>query len=413
MKNSLKILMFSGLLSLNALGSQTPSTPEMRKKAQSAKKRSGSPEQQVTSSSTSSSNPMNVFQPQEPDSSITQAGKILLQLRTPTLLCRPTPLKPSATNLEQTNKRQRLEQSNPTAPQAYCPTYAYLPVTSPPSDYMGNYPAAAASAASSTNLPSTTTMSNTNCGNQTCPVSKFTTEKMVLNDHIGHFETFFRTNTCRNKALHRINGEPLGFILLDKVSSGNWSEMLIRALNSPHGHDFFEHQDITNGKTALHKLVSNTSNAQIIKELYKKLAHYNTGDWQGHTPLYDAIQHLKDNYVTLTERYTALAYEKIKILLGRGATIDEKILNLVKTIPYAAAQNYINKLLQTTSPSSRQVDGTRDMLPAAASASSSSAIMIAPQQSVPEGAAAAAASSASSAQAQTQEDDGGVRRHGD
>jgi len=294
------------------------------------------------------------------------------------------------------------------ASSAHAPaTQTYSQTTDSPG-HTANHPeiasaAAASSADAANSFPDSS--SSTHCNDTHCGLSTLTTKEMALGCRSQKIKQFL--NICSNRAIHRINGKPLGFILLDKAHSKHWSEMLIEVLNTQSGHEFFEHQDM-NGKTTLHKLVNNTSKAQIIKELYQKLAHYDTEDLQGHTPLYDAIKHLKDNHDALRPEGIQRVHEKIKILSSRGATIDEKILNLVISITNNYTQSYIGRFLENTLQSRGQAIANRDISPAAASASSASA-MIAHQQSAPEGAAAAAASSASAPAAQTQEDDGGVR----
>lgn len=216
--------------------------------------------------------------------------------------------------------------------------------------------------------PTNSSQSSSNgnhCDNPNCPLSKLTTKKMVLNYPPIYFRNPDNPNTCRNKAVHKINGEPLGFILLDNLHSKHWSDVLIRVLSAPGGCKFFEHQD-RDGKTTLHKLVGNISTSPVTKMLYNKLDSFDTQDEQGHTPLYAAIEYSKNNCRTLTIEHTNRVHEKIKILLSRNATIDKKILKLATSITDDNRRIYINKLLQKALRSRRQTSSNRDRSPAAA-----------------------------------------------
>jgi len=484
-KINLKIFMISGVLSLNALGSQGPSKPELQEKSQSTRKRQRPLERTMASSSVSSSNPMNAFQPQEPDASIAQAATILVQLRTTAPSRQPTSPKlstakssgyaashshtASAHSIIDTHKPTTLykaiedlknnynnlncytirpfneeitrllhegatinaqifylakqvpyrgetnyvvkllkeelasrEQATYTAnhhaavntsdatvttasqaaaqaitcassfakstadraaaSSALAPTMQTHLRDAYSLGYTANHPA---SSSSTVNLPPAA-INNTNCGDQACPISKLTTKEMLLQCQISHVKKLL--NTCPNRVLHKINDEPLGFILLDKAHSRIWGAMLVEALNSRGGPEFFEHQDIE-GKTALHKLISDTSTAQIIKELYNKLDSYDAQDEHGHTPLYDAIEYLRNNKSALSSNDTGRVHEKIKVLLSRGAIINDQMLDLAKTIPYRGMQNYALEWLEEAQRSRRQADSNRDIVPVAANTS--------------------------------------------
>jgi len=278
--------------------------------------------------------------------------------------------------------------------------------------------AAATASSAGANLPPTT-IGSTNCDNQEC-VCKLSTKEMLLECKLPKIQQFL--NKCPNRAVYRINGMPLGFILLDKVHFSQWSDMFVYLLNTC-GPQAFEYQD-ENGKTTLHKLVSNTSGSPIVNKLYENLDNYDTQDQQGRTtPLYDAIKHLRDNYDELGRHLINRVYEKIKILLSRGATIDNKILRLTTRIPYEGTRNYAQELLHnelrsreksrrqkehyirlllTEAQRKKQSSGNQEISVPAASSSSAS-IVTASQQSAPATTTAAAASSAPVAQTDSQD----------
>lgn len=239
------------------------------------------------------------------------------------------------------------------------------------------------------------TVGGTSCGNEVCPLSKITTEEIALKQRTRFFEQPFVTNRCPNITAHKINGMPLGFVLLGKAyKSKDWNRMLIQLFYAC-GPKAFEYQDINN-KTVLHKLIGSPSKSQIIKMLYQKLDAYDTLDQQEQSPLRAAVEYLKNNH-DLRQCGTDLVYEKIQILLSRGATIDQKTVQAAESIQHVNVRDYVTDLLLNKLQSREQAAQNQDLLPATSASSAT------PQSSTNTDSSAATASSAPAIQAHSQD----------
>jgi len=449
MKNSLKILALSSLLSLNALGSQVPSNLESQEKAHSTRKRPRSPQQEqepgspdfddrpVTSSFISS---FAADEGPEAANSAAASGNDLQQpgLLSPRPFRAPNPcLNPesgpqaaerwlyhtpppecfqparsagtrknghgSPTNANDDPATNSFVQSFlvddlqepacsstalPETAAAASNSYTFMAQTDSQNagsyDSMTSQPEIASAATTESSVPAnlpSTTINNANCGYPNCPLSKFTTKEMALIYPAAYFTQFLNVDICPNIALHKINGESLGFVLLSKTYSKTGAGIVARLFDT-HGPKLFECLD-KKGKTALHKLVSSTSQSRVVNMLYHKLDNYDAQDQQGHTPLYDALEYLKNNNGTIKKDSKGYVYDKIKILLSRGATIDNQILELAEIITSSNNRNHTRALLHKELQLRNLASGNQGVPPPAAASSSSASVMIAPQQSGP------------------------------